>query len=190
MLRYACLALALATSASAQTAPTQATPRRASGLLLVGGGVASNGPTLRLAVGMQGPIARDASLGVVLRLSTSTGAYAPDVRPGATTGDTFFEAGPSLRQAWRASERVEVAASAGVAYAMLVSESTGRFDLGFDGFGVTVPLEAEVTARVGRLLGVSLAASRSLAVGGSETLDAVPVALDQWTATVGLRVGR
>ncbi len=188
MLRLLCLCLALGAAApsSAQTAP-----RGFSGLVLVGGGVASNGPAFRLAAGTEHAIARDASLGVVLRVSTSTGAYAPDARPGATAGDTFLEVGPSLRQAWRASERVEVAASAGVAYAMLGSEpGAGAFDLGLDGFGMTVPLEAEVTARIGRLVGVSAAASRSVALAGSRTADPAPVALDQWTATVGLRLGR
>ncbi len=188
MLRLLCLVLVLG---AATPASAQAAPRGFSGLVLVGGGVASNGPVFRLAAGTEHPISRTASLGVVLRVSTSTGAYAPDARPGATAGDTFFEVGPSLRSAWRASERLEVAASAGVAYAMLGSEpGAGAFDIGLDGFGMTAPIEGEVTARVGRLVGVSIAASRSLALPGSRTADPDPVALDQWTATVGLRVGR
>lgn len=195
MLRLLCLALVLGAAASAQ-APAR---RGFSRVLLLGGGVASNGPAARLVAGSEAALSPRVSLGLVGCLAGSHGAYASDVRPDAAVGDTYIEFGPSLRPAWHVTDQLEVAASAGVATALLSTPSAERefnLDLGLRDLGFTVPLEAEVTARLGRLVGVSVAASRSVALSSYRTEpDALEpyggsYALSQWTATVGLRVGR
>ena len=193
MLRLFCLTLVLSASASAQ-APTH---RGASRVLLVGGGVASNGPAARLVVGSEFAVAPRASVGFVGRIAGSHGAYASDVRPDAAAADTYVELGMSLRPAWRVTDRLEVAGSAGYGLAILTSPPRERFEVGLRDIGYTVPLEAEVTARVGRLVGVSLAASRSVALSSYRNDPGTAVApygdgyaLDQWTTTVGVRVGR
>ena len=193
MLRLLCLSLVLASAASAQ-APAH---RRPSRVLLVGGGVASNGPAGRLVFGSEFPVGARGAVGLVSRFAGSRGSYAPDVRPDATASDTYVELGLSLRPAWRVTERLEVAASAGLATASVLTTPKSDFDFGIADIGFTVPLEAEVTARLSPRLGVSLAASRSVALSSYRNDPSTAVApygdgyaLDQWTTTVGLRVGR
>lgn len=195
MLRLLCLAVVLS---AAVPASAQVPARRgASRVLLVGGGVASNGPAARVVVGSEFPVGARGAVGLVARLAGSHGAYASHIRPDATAADTYAEFGLSLRPAWRVTDRLEVAGSAGYGLVVLSSPSEGGLDLGYRDIGFTVPLEAEVTARVSRLVGVSVAASRSVALSSYRNDPSTAVApygdgyaLDQWTTTVGLRIGR
>ncbi len=191
-MRLAFLAILLA----APPALAQTAPGRFSGSYTLTAGVASNGPTGRIAGSSMLTLGRGVSLGVASRITAASGAYAPDQRPAAGSSDMFVEVGPSARLAWAPAPRVELAGSVGYAVAVVTSADEPSFT-GIADVGFTVPVEAEAALRLGRRVGVVATASRSLATRSYRNDPDTTVepygdgyALKQWTATVGLRLGR
>ena len=199
-------ALLAAAPATAQTDSTAA-PRRSwwkpvSRSLTVG--VARNGPAVRLGTnGGAVAISDRISVGLLSRGVVSRGAYdAPDGSVAGNPRDVYLEATLGLRPAVQVTERLEVAASVGVGGATLFAgeEPDGYIPSPFANAVMVVPVEAEVTARLGRSVGLALTASRST-IQKSLACDVIASSADRascsggpgaanWTTTVGLRFGR
>ena len=195
-----------AASASAQPDSTAA-PRRpwwkpASRSLTVG--ASRNGPAVRLGTAVGGISLGDrVSVGLLSRGVASRGAYAsPDGSVAGDPRDVYAEVTMGVRPAVRLTERLEVAGSVGFGLATLFAgeEPDGFIPSPFANAVTVVPLEAEVTARLGRSVGLAVTASRS-AIASSLACDVVVSSADRasctdglgaanWTTTVGLRFGR
>ncbi|GAB5534994.1 MAG: hypothetical protein Rubg2KO_12430 [Rubricoccaceae bacterium] len=111
----------------------------------------------------------------------------------STDEEIYAEFGLSLRPAYRLTDHVQVAASAG--YGIVLLTETGGFYTPVSDIGFTLPLELEGAVRVWDRIGLTAAVSRSLALSSWRTeSESVPFpegyALDHWTATVGVRLGR
>lgn len=192
----AATAVATAAPASAQgaeaAAPTaDVAPTRWSRFATAGFGMAANGPTGRALLGTEARLGRQLSLGLAARLAAARGPYPVDGTEADS--DLYAEFGLSLRPSWRVGDRTQVAASAGYGLAaVVVRDGEGH---AANDFGFTVPLEAEASVRLWRTLGATAGVSRSLPLKSFRTESTALTApegyaLDHWTATVGVRVGR
>ncbi|GAB5534993.1 MAG: hypothetical protein Rubg2KO_12420 [Rubricoccaceae bacterium] len=198
LMRYALFLLfACATTATAQeevTASSTVTsvPRSRFAFILTGG-ASQSGPAIRLLAVGDRRFGRHLSVGLSTRFVGAFGAY--PLTEGSTADELYTEFGVGLRPAYRLSETIEVAASAGYGIAILTEE--GRYLLGLGEFaygdlGFTVPIELEASVHISDLLGLTTAISRSFAVTSWKGSQRFPegAALDHWTATVGVRLGR
>ena len=181
------LLLALLVLVPAASAQTPEPAPRTFALASFAGGPSDNGVAVRILRGVMHDVG-GVELGVVSRSAVAVGRDG-EVSPRFTDRSVpaaFLEAGPSLRSAVRVGGRGELAVSAGVAIASRFVGLT-PFDA-----GLTAPLEAEATVRVGRRVGVTAAASLSVPLtsvwtdSGSLGED---YTLGNRAVTVGLRFG-
>jgi len=185
--------LACGTAASAQDSARVASPDSRSAFVVVAsGGTSLNGPAVRLLAIGERHVGDRMSIGLASRFVAARGAY-PITEGLVTDEETYAEFGLSLRPAYRLTDYVQVAASAG--YGLVLLTDRDAYYLPVNDIGFTLPLELEGAVHIWDRIGITAAMSRSIALSSMRTeSESVRFpegyALDHWTATVGVRLGR